>query len=362
MTTALDMPIHSLPDVRWQAVQARDRTSDGRFVYAVRSTGIYCRPSCPSRRPHRNRVEFFELPALAERAGFRPCRRCQPNSVAMDDPTLELAQRVCRLIDERPDGDLRLERLSAEVGKSPYYLQRTFKRIVGVTPRQYAASRRVARLKRELRAEDTVSRAQYAAGYGSSSRLYERSDQDLGMTPATYQRGGVGARIGYTLVDTSLGLLLVAGTERGLCAVRFGEQEAALARDLRDEFPEAELVQDEPRVNLWARVVQAQVNGLKPSSLVPLDVQATAFQWRVWQELRRIPLGQTRTYSDIASAIGRRRAARAVAHACATNPTAVAIPCHRVVREDGGLGGYRWGLERKRELLEREAAGGTRTV
>jgi AraC family transcriptional regulator of adaptative response/methylated-DNA-[protein]-cysteine methyltransferase len=354
MTTALEMSIRSLPDARWRAVQARDRASDGRFVYAVRSTGIYCRPSCPSRRPHRNRVEFFDLPALAERAGFRACRRCKPDSSGVGDPTRELAERVCRLIDERPDGDLSLQRLSREVGRSPYYLHRTFKRVVGVTPRQYAASRRLARLKRELRAEDTVSRAQYAAGYGSSSRLYERADQDLGMTPATYRRGGVGARIGYTVLDTSLGLLLVAGTERGLCAVRFGDQEAALARDLREEFPEAELVHDDPRVNLWAQVVQAQVNGLKPSSLVPLDVQATAFQWRVWRELRRIPLGRTRSYGDIATAIGRPRATRAVARACATNPTAVAIPCHRVVREDGGLGGYRWGLERKRELLKRE--------
>lgn len=356
MTTALQMTVRSHPDARWQAVLARDRASDGRFVYAVRSTGIYCRPSCPSRRPHRSRVEFFDLPALAQRAGFRACRRCQPDSVALGDPTLELAQQVCRLIDERPDGDVRLKRLSAAVGKSPYYLHRTFKRVVGVTPRQYAASRRLARLKQELRAEDTVSRAQYAAGYGSSSRLYEQADRQLGMTPATYQRGGAGARIGYTLVETSLGTLLVAGTERGLCAVRFGERGTALARGLRDEFPEAELVHDDPRVNLWARVLQAQVNGLKPSSLVPLDVQATAFQWRVWRELRRIPRGKTRTYSQVATAIGRPRATRAVARACATNPTAVAIPCHRVLREDGGLGGYRWGLERKKELLARESS------
>lgn len=356
MTTALDMTARSVADARWQAVQARDRAWDGRFVYAVRSTGIYCRPSCPSRRPHRQRVEFFDLPALAERAGFRPCRRCKPDRGDLGDPTLALAQQVCRLIDERPEGDVRLARLSAAVGRSPYYLHRAFKRVVGVTPRQYAASRRLARLKRELKAEDTVSRAQYAAGYGSSSRLYERADRDLGMTPGIYQRGGVGARIGYTVLETSLGALLVAGTERGLCAVRFGNQASALAEDLREEFPRAELVRDDPRVSLWARAVQAQVNGLKPSSLVPLDVQATAFQRRVWQELRRIPRGQTRTYGAIASAIGRPRAARAVARACASNPAAVVIPCHRVVREDGALGGYRWGLERKRELLKRESS------
>ena len=360
MTTAIAVSPRSLPDHRWHAVETRDRAADGTFVYAVRSTGIYCRPSCPSRRPHPSRVEFFELPALAERAGFRPCRRCQPERGEVGDPTLELAERVCRLIDGEPNGDLRLERLSAAVGKSPYYLHRTFKRVVGLTPRQYAATRRLARLKHELRTENTVSRAQFEAGYGSSSRLYQRADQDLGMTPATYQRGGVGARIGYTVVDTSLGHLLAAGTERGLCAVRFGNGEAELVRGLEEEFPGAELVAGDPRVNLWARVLQAQVNGLKPSSLVPLDVQATAFQWRVWQELRRIPLGRTRSYGDIATAIGRPRAARAVARACATNPAAVAIPCHRVVREDRGLGGYAWGLERKRALLQREAGSGKR--
>jgi AraC family transcriptional regulator of adaptative response/methylated-DNA-[protein]-cysteine methyltransferase len=357
MTTELRMTRVTPTDARWQAVMARDRESDGRFVYAVRSTGIYCRPSCPSRRPRRTQVAFFDLPALAEREGFRACRRCKPNDVDLADPTRELAEEVCRLIDRRPDGDVSLETLSKAVGKSPYYLHRTFKRVVGVTPREYAAARRLNRLKAELRTEQTVSRAQYAAGYGSSSRLYEGADQKLGMTPATYQRGGAGTRIGYALIDTTLGTLLVAGTERGLCAVRFGEEGAELAHGLREEFPEAELVHDDPRVNLWAQALRAQVDGLKPTSLVPLDVQATAFQWRVWQELRRIPFGGTKTYSQVAAAIGNPRATRAVARACATNPAALAIPCHRVIREDGGLGGYRWGLERKEELLKREAAG-----
>jgi AraC family transcriptional regulator of adaptative response/methylated-DNA-[protein]-cysteine methyltransferase len=354
MMTALQMPNVPPADARWAAVQARDRASDGRFVYAVRSTGIYCRPSCPSRRPRRNQVQFFERPELAVEAGFRPCRRCRPDEQAAADPARALARQVSRLIDEGPD-QVSLERLSLAVGKSPYYLHRTFKRVMGVTPREYAAARRLARLKNELKTGRTVSRAQYAAGYGSSSRVYEGADQTLGMTPATYRNGGVGARIGYTTISTTLGTLLVAGTERGLCAVRFGDGVTELTKGLRQEFPEAELVPDDPKVNLWAQALRAQVDGLKPNSLVPLDVQATAFQWRVWQELRRIPFGRTRTYSQVAAAIGRPTATRAVARACATNPTALAIPCHRVVRGDGGLGGYRWGLERKKQLLANEA-------
>jgi len=352
--TALPMtPTHTLPDARWDAVLTRDRTADGRFVYAVRSTGIYCRPSCAARRPRRDRVQFFDRPALAEAAGFRACRRCRPNQPPADGAA-RLVERVRRLLDERPE-EARLAGLSRAVGRSPFYLQRTFKRIMGVTPREYAAARRASRLKRELRSAGSVSRALYAAGYGSSSRLYEQAGGRLGMTPAAYRHGGAGTRIGYTTLPTALGTLLVAGTERGLCLVRFGGSRAALARELHREFPAAELVADEPRINLWARALSAQVDGIKPSSLVPLDVQATAFQWRVWQELRRIPFGRTRSYRQIAAAVGRPRAARAVARACATNPTAVAIPCHRVVREDGALGGYRWGLERKQALLDREA-------
>jgi AraC family transcriptional regulator, regulatory protein of adaptative response / methylated-DNA-[protein]-cysteine methyltransferase len=359
MTAALPMTgTDSLTDSRWHAVTARDRTADGHFVYAVRSTGIYCRPSCAARRPRRDRVVFYDRPGLAEAAGFRACRRCRPNE-APADGAAQLVERVRRLLDERPEA-ARLAQLARAVGKSPYHVQRTFKRVMGVSPREYVAARRASRLKRELRAEGSVSRAQYAAGYGSSSRLYEQAGGRLGMTPGAYRAGGEGARIGYTTVETSLGTLLVAGTERGLCLVRFGGSAAALARELHREFPAAQVVADEPRVSLWARALSAQVDGIKPSSLVPLDVQATAFQWRVWQELRRIPFGKTRSYRQIAAAVGRPRAARAVARACATNPTAVAIPCHRVVREDGALGGYRWGLQRKQALLEREAGTGNR--
>jgi AraC family transcriptional regulator of adaptative response/methylated-DNA-[protein]-cysteine methyltransferase len=357
MTTALQMTDARSPaDARWHAVVTRDHTADGRFVYAVRTTGIYCRPSCAAKRPRRDRVAFYGGPALAEAAGFRPCRRCRPNE-AVAGGAAQLVERVRRLLDEQPE-DARLAGLARLTGRSPYYLQRTFKRVMGVSPREYAAARRASRLKRELRSAPSVSRAQYAAGYGSSSRLYEQAGGRLGMTPGTYRDGGAGVRIGYTTVQTSLGTLLVAGTERGLCLVRFGSSTAALERELHREFPNAQVVSGEPRVNLWARALSAQVDGLKPSSLVPLDVQATAFQWRVWQELRRIPFGRTRSYRQIAAAVGRPRAARAVARACATNPTAIAIPCHRVVREDGGLGGYRWGLERKQALLGREARSG----
>ena len=341
-----------LNDRQWNAVLTRNRASDGRFVYAVRTTGIYCRPSCPSRRPAREHVRFFAGPKEAEGAGFRACRRCRP--AAERSPDVQLAERIVALIEASPTGAPTLSALARQIGRSPFHLQRTFKRVVGVSPRQWAAARRVGALKRRLQAGDTVSRAQFEAGFGSSSRLYERAASALGMTPAVYRRGGAGVRIGYVVVPTTLGALLVAGTERGLCAVRFGSSEQALARSLKDEFPEAELRRNEPRVSLWAASLRAQTDGIKPTALLPLDIQATAFQLRVWDELRRIPFGVTRTYAQVARAIGRPRAARAVARACASNRAALAVPCHRVVRGDGGLGGYRWGVERKRKLLERE--------
>ncbi|HWP36709.1 MAG TPA: bifunctional DNA-binding transcriptional regulator/O6-methylguanine-DNA methyltransferase Ada [Gemmatimonadales bacterium] len=345
---------HHDSDTRWAAVLKRDRGEDGRFVYAVRTTGVYCRPSCPSRRPHRRHVQFFERPSQAERAGFRPCKRCAPAQAEAADPGSRLAADVARLLQDRSGGVVSLEELSRATGRSVRHIRRVFKRVTGVSPRQFATARRVRTLKQRLRDTDTVTRAQFDAGFGSSSRLYERAEAALGMTPATYRKGGEGARIGYAIVPTSLGKLLVAGTERGLCAVRFGESNASLAQSLREEFPRAVLEADPPMVSLWAASLKAQTDGLKPSALLPLDVQATAFQLRVWEELRRIPFGETRTYADVARAIGRPRAARAVARACATNQAALAIPCHRVVRGDGSLGGYRWGVEKKRELLKRE--------
>jgi AraC family transcriptional regulator of adaptative response/methylated-DNA-[protein]-cysteine methyltransferase len=345
------------PDTRWAAVLERDRELDGRFVYAVSTTGIYCRPSCPSRRPDRRHVQFFDAPALAERAGFRPCKRCAPQRADGEANAPTLASDIARILRDQPDAAT-LAELSRATGKSVRHVRRVFKRVTGVSPRQFAAARRVGVLKQRLRRGDTVSRAQFEAGFGSSSRLYERADAALGMTPAAYRRGGAGVKIGYVITPTSLGPLLVAGTERGLCAVRFGASQAALARSLQEEFPHAGLERDEPRVSLWAASLKAQTDGLKPSALLPLDVQATAFQLRVWSELRRIPFGRTRTYSDVARSIGRPTAARAVARACASNPAALAIPCHRVVRGDGAPGGYRWGVERKKELLERESHSG----
>ncbi|HEV2493036.1 MAG TPA: bifunctional DNA-binding transcriptional regulator/O6-methylguanine-DNA methyltransferase Ada [Terriglobia bacterium] len=345
---------------RWQAVLAKDASFDGEFVYAVRSTGIYCRPWCPSRRPRRGQVVFFPAPADAERAGYRPCRRCHPRDASPRHRQNGLVARLCRTIEEnvaRPDASLTLLALSSEAGISPHHLQRVFKRIMGITPRQYAEACRVDGLKRGLKQGQDVTRALYDAGYGSSSRLYERADARLGMTPATYRRGGRGMRIGYTIVECPLGRLLVAATERGVCAVYLGDSVVALERALRAEYPNAEIERDrrgEGGLSQWVKRILNYLRGELPSLDLPVDLQATAFQWRVWQELCRIPYGSTRSYSDVAKAIGRPTAVRAVARAVATNPVAVVIPCHRVLHRDGTLSGYRWGPERKRKLLQIE--------
>ncbi|HYM11226.1 MAG TPA: bifunctional DNA-binding transcriptional regulator/O6-methylguanine-DNA methyltransferase Ada [Bryobacterales bacterium] len=339
----------------WRAVAESDRRFDGAFVYAVRSTGIYCRPSCPSRRPRREQVVFFAAPESAERAGFRPCRRCRPGD-ATAQPQAELVQRVCHYIDAHPDDHLTLQTLGALAGASPHHLQRTFKRALGITPRQYAESRRVGRLKAGLRKGHSVTRALYDAGYGSSSRLYERSNARLGMTPATYRRGGEHMHIKYTITDCPLGRLLVGATERGVCAVSIGESDRKLETFLRDEYPRARITRDANGLQQWATAILQHLHGRQKQLDLPVDVEATAFQWRVWEELKAIPYGATRTYSEVARAMGRPTATRAVARACATNPVAVVIPCHRVIRTDGGLGGYRWGLDRKKALLAQERA------
>jgi AraC family transcriptional regulator of adaptative response/methylated-DNA-[protein]-cysteine methyltransferase len=340
-------------DPQWQAVLARDRRCDGRFVFAVRSTGIYCRPSCPARRPRHAQVRFFSGPQDAERAGFRPCRRCQPRDTMA--PEVEVVQQVCRYIEDHPDGPTTLTALGAHIGVSPSHLQRLFKSIMGVTPRQYVEARRLERFKDQLKEGDAVTGALYDAGYRSSSQLYTQAPTRLGMTPTTYRKGGKGMDIMYTTTASPLGSLLVAATERGLCTIRFGESVADLEQALVREFPAATIRRDDPALRPWVDALVRYLDGRQPQLDLPLDVQATAFQSRVYEALRAIPYGSTRSYSQVAQAIGQPTAVRAVAHACATNPVALVIPCHRVVRDDGNLGGYRWGVERKRALLTQEA-------
>jgi AraC family transcriptional regulator of adaptative response/methylated-DNA-[protein]-cysteine methyltransferase len=339
---------------RWQAVLARDARRDGTFVFGVRSTGIYCRPSCPARRPRRERVVFFALPEAAEGAGFRACRRCQPRAARTGDPRAAWVRRLCRHIDRHLDEPLTLAGLSGPAGVGPHHLQRTFKRLMGITPRQYAEARRLGVLKAHLKGGRAVTEATYEAGYGSSSRVYEHARERLGMTPATYRRGGRGMRLRYAIVDCPLGRLLVAGTERGLSAVSLADDDARLEKALREEYPAAEIRRDDVGLGPWVRALLRHLDGEEPHLDLPLDVQATAFQWRVWRELRRIPFGQTRSYGEIARELGQPTAARAVARACATNRVSILIPCHRVIAEDGRLAGYRWGIERKRALLARE--------
>lgn len=343
----------------WQSVVERDSTQDGEFVYAVRSTGIYCRPSCPSRRPSRDQVLFFAQPLAAEKAGFRPCLRCRPNETMPADHMLEPVRQACGYIESNLDRPLTLQELSAVVGLSPYHLQRTFKRVMGITPRQYADACRLGEFKEQVRDGDSVTGALYGAGYGSSSRLYERAPGRLGMTPATYRDGGSGVQIGYAIVGCPLGRLLVAATERGVCAVTLGDNDSDLESALKREYPGAELFHGGPDLERWVGEIVAYLEGRHPQLDLPLDmgaIRATAFQWRVWDALRAIPYGSTRSYSEIAQAIGDPNAARAVARACATNRVALVIPCHRVVGQGGKLAGYRWGVERKQLLLEGEAA------
>jgi AraC family transcriptional regulator, regulatory protein of adaptative response / methylated-DNA-[protein]-cysteine methyltransferase len=357
---------------RWRAVQARDRGADGAFVYAVRSTGIYCRPSCPSRKPRREQVVFFPLPEAAEQKGFRECRRCHPRTIKMRDARIETVARVCREIDARiladpgidvrSDSRLTLTALSAPFEMSPHQLDRAFRSAMGITPWQYADAQRMRRLKSRLKKGDNVTTALYEAGYGSSSRLYERAPSHLGMTPAAYGRGGAGMQIHYTIVSSPLGRLLVGATDRGISALYLGESDQSLRTALRKEYPAADLFLDRADhgangrgcLGQWVGQILSHLRGHEPHLDLPTDVQATAFQRRVWEELRKIPYGATKTYTEVARAIGRPAAIRAVARACATNPVSVVVPCHRVVRQDGNLAGYRWGLGRKRALLEKE--------
>jgi AraC family transcriptional regulator, regulatory protein of adaptative response / methylated-DNA-[protein]-cysteine methyltransferase len=342
-------------DPRWALVERRDPQSDGVFYYSVRTTGVYCRPSCAARLARPENVQFHATCEDAEKAGFRPCKRCKPNEPpAAEQQAAKIAQ-VCRLI-EKSEETPGLEQLAKYAGLSRYHFHRVFKAITGLTPKAYAAAHRTERVRRKLGKSDTVTEAIYDAGYNSNGRFYEASNEILGMTPSNYRAGGASAEIRFAVGECSLGSILVATSDRGVCAILLGDDPDALTRELQDQFAQANLIggdkQFEQVVSKVIGFVEAPALGLA----LPLDVRGTAFQQRVWQALRKVPAGSTASYTDIAKRIGSPNSVRAVAHACAANVLAVAIPCHRVVRNDGALSGYRWGVERKRFLLEREAS------
>lgn len=339
-------------DPRWQAVQRRDRTA--RFVFGVTSTGIYCRPGCPSRRPRPDRVRYFDTAEQARAGGFRACRRCSPDEI---DEWTRLTRQACALLDSGEAEPLAIAEVARRLAVSVSHLGRVFRATLGITPREYAAARRVDRLKATLADGSDVTAALYDAGYGSSSRLYERSDRELGMTPGGYRRGGAGLRIQYATAFCPLGWIVVAATERGICAVRLGDSEAELVAGLRHEFHAATLAPAEARLRGWLEAVVANLTDSASPVELPLDVRGTAFQRRVWEALSAIPRGTTVTYGRLAEQLGVPGGARAVGSACATNPVAVIVPCHRVVRANGDLGGYRWGLARKRQILAAEGIG-----
>jgi AraC family transcriptional regulator, regulatory protein of adaptative response / methylated-DNA-[protein]-cysteine methyltransferase len=336
----------------WDAIVARNRRFDGALFYAVTSTHIYCRPSCPSRRPRPENVQFFFDPDSAEQAGFRACKRCHPREI--DGGRVELVRNVCRRVERNVDSPLPLKQLSAELKMHPATLDRAFKQSTGITIKQYADARRLSLFKTSLRFGRDVTTAIYEAGYNSSSRVYEKSNSKLGMTPAAYGNGGSGARIRYAVAPYSAGNALLAVTEKGVCSVKLGEDVSRLVQELEGEYPKAEVAEAGNELKDWTSNLLRRLEGEVNLPALPVDVRATAFQHRVYDELNRIPAGKTRTYSEIAKRLGGESGRRAVARACATNQVAVLIPCHRVVRSDGGLGGYRWGLERKEELLRRE--------
>lgn len=342
---------------RWAAVSMRDKSQDGAFVFAVRSTGIYCKPSCPSRRPRREHVSFFLTPDDAEAEGYRPCKRCRPSG-EVDESSAALVREACRYIEENHTGErpVTLSALSDHVGLSPFHLQRVFKRATGVSPRQYAEALRLGKLKERLKEGENVTTAIYDAGYSSGSRVYEIAPQQLGMTPTEYRRGGAQVRIGFATAESPLGRLLVAATDKGICSVYLGDDDGALQERLEREFPAADVRRDDTYLGEWIAAIVRHLQGKEPHLDLPIDVRATLFQKRVWEALRRIPYGSTRSYAQVAEAIGSPTATRAVAHACATNPVAIVVPCHRVVRSDGTRGGYRWGEWRKELLLAQEQA------
>ena len=350
-----DMPDQ---DASWEALLRRDASLDGRLFVGVLTTGVYCRLTCPARRPLRKNVRFFATPADAEAAGLRACLRCRPLASVGSDPNAERIHAICRFIDESNGEGLALADLAERAGLSSFHFQRSFKAIVGVTPKQYADASRLAKLKGNLKEARDVTAAVMDAGYSSTSGVYGRADSRLGMTPKQYRRGGEGLTISYATAETPLGLMMAGATDRGLCFIQFGDSPEQLRRQLENEYPKATLqampVPHDPAFGAWIAALNRHLSGTQPTLDLPLDIRATAFQLRVWNYLTTIPYGQVQSYSEVAAGIGRPGAARAVARACASNTLAIAIPCHRVIRGNGDLAGYRWGLARKRTLLDRE--------
>lgn len=339
-------------EVFWQAVRAKDERFDGAFVFGVRTTGVFCKPSCSSRPAKRENVEFFEDIAAAEACGFRACLRCKPKQAVEADPLITKIVAACRELHDYPEAGL--DELAETAEMSAYHFQRKFKELIGVSPKKYAEAIKMEKFKEEVRSGSDVTTAMYDAGFGSSRGLYEKAGEGLGMTPTAYKKGGKGMNINYTITDCELGKMLVARTSRGICSVTFGDDETELRDGLFDEFPNAEIVSDDHDLRTAVDAIIQYLAGKNKRLVLPLDLQATAFQMQVWDFLKKIPYGETRSYSEIAEKMGDKKKVRAVARACATNRVALVIPCHRVVASDGKLSGYRWGVERKKKLLEKE--------
>ncbi|MCW9035444.1 MAG: bifunctional DNA-binding transcriptional regulator/O6-methylguanine-DNA methyltransferase Ada [Alphaproteobacteria bacterium] len=341
----------------WQAVINRDSRFDGQFFYGVLTTGVFCRPSCSSRNPKVENVRFFRLPSLAQKAGFRPCKRCHPEEATSHDPTVVRAEKLCRILEEEVEEGGSLESYGKSLRINPDHLRKTFKQVVGLTPKQYRGAVMKGRLQAALKENSNVAQAIYQAGYGSSSRVYEQGDSLLGMSPATFAKGGKGAEIAYEIEDSPFGRLLVACTEKGICHLSLGQDDHLIA-ELKKDYPFAQVSQGDGRIKGWISDILSHLEGRLPNLKLPLDIRATAFQTQVWHALQKIPLGETRSYRDIAQSLGKPKSARAVGRACASNPVSLVIPCHRAVGSAGSLTGYRWGIERKAALLKHEKTKG----
>ncbi len=340
-------------EVLWQAVKARDARFNGAFVFGVKTTGIFCKPSCSAKAAKRENVVFFDAVGAAQKEGFRACLRCKPDREKETDPHVELVLKACELLDS--DESISIDELAAELGQSTSHFQRTFKEIMGVSPKKYAEAKRMERFKNELREGSDVVTATYDAGFGSSRGLYEKAASGLGMTPATYKKGGKGMNIMFTIADCDLGKLLVARTPKGICCVTLGDDVTDLREGLSKEFPHAEIAEDAEELKGAVDAILAYLAGKNKRVILPLDLQATAFQLQVWEYLKTIPYGETRSYSQVAEDLGDKKKVRAVAQACARNRVALLVPCHRVVASDGKLSGYRWGVDRKARLLAKES-------